>query len=151
MSHRHLPLHCLYRKFRVSATQATTLSVSVRQWICITSNQWREPPLFCREYYFFAIERSTHAQAFLSETEPIRLIGLCCQDIAVLGQQILQLRQVECFLLLVLQYLKFKQVEKIILILSNLSEGLPEYIIITIIIIVIIIFLLLEIHVYGIR
>ena len=66
-------------------------------------------------------------------------------------QQILQLRQVECFLLLVLQYLKFKQVEKIILILSNLSEGLPEYIIITIIIIVIIIFLLLEIHVYGIR
>ena len=54
--------------------------------------------------------------------------------------------------MLVLQYLKFKHVEKIILILSNLSEGLPEYIIIiTIIIIVIIIFLLLEIHVYGIR
>ena len=86
MSHRHLPLHCLYRKFRVSATQATTLSVSVRQWMCITSSQWREPPLNCREYYFFAIEHSTHAQAFLSETEPIRLVGPCCQDIAVLGQ-----------------------------------------------------------------
>ena len=41
-------------------------------------------------------------------------------------QQISQLRQVECFLLPVLQYLKFKHVAKIILILSNLSEGLPE-------------------------
>ena len=65
-------------------------------------------------------------------------------------QQILQLRQVECFLLPILQYIKFKHVEKIILVLSNLSEGLPE-LLLPLFCSLSLFFLLLEIHVYGIR